>query len=143
MRRVMLIEADRRWPHPYAARLSQRSADENLRHHDVLVLHRVVFADPEIAEPQLLRANDQLKILVVALSQRLGRIVKRHDEHAVANGVRLVVHLGPSCAGGHASTGEADTLRGARPLRYEKEGPADWLGCRGRDYDRDTEDTGR
>src|SRR5262249_50720203 len=63
-----------------------------LGHHDVLVLHRVMLADPELREAQLLGADDQLQVLVVALTQRFGRVVERHDEHAVADRLHPVAH---------------------------------------------------
>ena len=67
------LQADRRRPHPDAFRLAQRAGDEDLGHHDVLVLHRVMLADPELAEAQLLGPDDQLQVFVVALRERLGR----------------------------------------------------------------------
>ena len=67
--RVVLVEADRRRPHADALRLAQRAGDEDLGHHDVLVLHRVMLADPELAEAQLLGPDDQLQVLVVALGR--------------------------------------------------------------------------
>ena len=48
--RVVLVEADRSWPQADAARLAQGAGDEDLGHHDVLVLHRVVLADPELGK---------------------------------------------------------------------------------------------
>ena len=90
--RVVLVEANRRRPHADAPRLAQRAGDEDLRHHDVLVLHRVMLADPELAESQLLGPDDQLQVLVVALPQRLGRVVEGHDEHAVTDHLQLVAH---------------------------------------------------
>jgi hypothetical protein len=45
----------------------------------------MVLTDPELVKAELLGADDELQILVVALSGRLGRIVVRHDEYAVAN----------------------------------------------------------
>ena len=72
-------------PRRMRLRLAQGAGDEDLGHHDVLVLHRVMLADPELAEAQLLGPDDQLQVLVVALRQRLGRVVERHDEHAVAD----------------------------------------------------------
>ena len=83
--RMMLLQADRRRPQADALRLAQGAGDEDLRHHDVLVLHRVMLADPELAEAQLLGPHDQLQVFVVALGRRLGRIVERHDEHAVVD----------------------------------------------------------
>src|SRR5256885_10622353 len=44
------------------------------------------------ALPIFLRPDDQLEVLVMALSQRLGRIVERHDEHAVMDLLYPVAH---------------------------------------------------
>ncbi len=98
--RVVLIETNGGRTQADAARLSQGASDEDLRHHDVLVLHRVMLADPELAEAQLLGLHDQLQVLVVALRRRLGRVVERHDEHAVTDRLHSVVHARfPSLSG--------------------------------------------
>src|SRR2546428_82340 len=66
MTRVVLVEADGGRAQADAVRFPQGTADEDLRHHDGLVLHRVMLADPELAEAQLLGADDQLEILAEA-----------------------------------------------------------------------------
>src|SRR5262245_13903417 len=80
---VMLIEAGRGGAETNPLRFPQGAGDEDLGHHDVLVLHRVMLADPELAEAKLLGADDQLQVLVVALPERLRRVMEGHDEHAV------------------------------------------------------------
>ncbi len=54
--------------------------DEELRHRDVLERHRVVLADPELVDTEFIGADDQLHVLVLALCERLGGIMERHDE---------------------------------------------------------------
>ena len=49
-----------------------------------------MLADPELGEAQLLGPDDQLQVLVVALGRRLGGVVERHDEHAVADRLRVM-----------------------------------------------------
>ena len=73
VRRVALLKTDRRRADANRSRLAERSGDECLRHHDVLVLHRVMLADPKLRETELLYANDQFEIFVVAFRQRLVR----------------------------------------------------------------------
>ena len=80
-------------PHPDRFRLAQRAGDEDLGHHDVFVLHRVVLADPELAESELLGPNDELQVLVIALSGRLSGVMKGHDEDAGADRRRVVRRL--------------------------------------------------
>src|SRR5262245_58584209 len=80
---MVLIEARRRGPETNGLRFTQRAADEDLGHHDVLVLHRVMLADPELAEPQLLGLDDQFKVFIQSFGTRLGRRMKGHDEHAI------------------------------------------------------------
>ena len=83
--RVVLVEADRGGSQADALGLPEHAADEDLGHDDRLVPHGVVFADPELAETELLGADDQLDVLVETLGQRFARRVKGHDEHAVVD----------------------------------------------------------
>jgi hypothetical protein len=92
---VVLVEADGGRPQADAPRLAQGAGDEDLRHHDVFILHRVMLADPEFGKAHLLGADDQLQVLVVALPRRLGRVVIRHDEHPVANRLHSLAHARP------------------------------------------------
>ena len=85
VRRMVLIETDRGGAQANRLGFPQRAGDEDLWHHDRLVLHRVMFADPELGESQLLGSNDELEILVERLGGRLRRGMKGHDEHAVPN----------------------------------------------------------
>src|SRR5262245_36762218 len=93
VRRMVLIQARGSGAQTDAPRLSEGAGDEDLRHHDVFILHRVMLADPEFAESQLLGANDQLQVLVVTLAQRLGWVVVRHDEHPILDRLYLLAHL--------------------------------------------------
>src|SRR5207249_1722243 len=69
---VMLVEADGGRTQANAFGLSQSAGNKNLGHDDVLVFHRVMFANPELAEAQLFRPDDKLQVLIVTLGQRLG-----------------------------------------------------------------------
>ena len=79
--RMVVLQADRRRSDANALRQPEHFRQEDLRHDDVLDARRMVLADPEIVEAQLLALHGQLEVLVDALGQRLGRIVDRHDEH--------------------------------------------------------------
>ncbi len=83
--RVVLLDADGAGAHPDRLRLAQGAGDEDLGHHDVFVLHRVVLADPELAETELLGPDDELQVLVIALGGRLGGVMEGHDEDAGAD----------------------------------------------------------
>ena len=96
MGRMVLIETDRSRAHPNPAGLPQGPCDEDLGHHDVLVLHGVMLTDPELAEPEFLGPNDQLQVLVMALGPRLLCGVEGHDENAVINGVHGFAPVGVS-----------------------------------------------
>ena len=82
---VVLLDADGGGAHPDRLRLAERAGDEDLGHHDVFVLHRVVLADPELAETELLGPDDELQVLVVALGGGLGGVMEGHDEDAGAD----------------------------------------------------------
>ncbi len=83
--RVVLLDAHGAGAHPDRLRFAQGAGDEDLGHHDVFVLHRVVLADPELAETKLLGPDDELQVLVIALGGGLGGVMERHDEHAGAD----------------------------------------------------------
>ena len=85
MRRMMLVETAGGRPQANRVRHSQCPGDEQLGHHDVFVLHRVVFTHPELSEPEPFAMLHQLEIFVDALGDRLGRGMVRHDEHAVVD----------------------------------------------------------
>src|SRR5262245_26512860 len=82
---MMLIQADGRRSKADARRFAEGPGDEDLGHHDRLILHRMMLADPELLEAELFGTNDQLQVFVVALGERLVRSVKGHDEHAVVD----------------------------------------------------------
>ena len=83
---MVLVETDRRGAQSNPLRLAQHAANEDLRHYDGLVFHRVVLADPELLEAQFLRPHDEFDVFLVSLRQRLGGVVIWHDEHAVFDG---------------------------------------------------------
>src|SRR5438093_1255797 len=41
-----------------------------------------MLTDPKLVESQLFAADDELQVFVIALHERLGRVVHRHQEHA-------------------------------------------------------------
>src|ERR1035441_4598325 len=55
----------------------------------------MVLSYPEIVEAQFLALHGQLEVLVDALSQRLGRIMNRHDEHSESQWLSIT-HSSPS-----------------------------------------------
>ncbi len=83
--RVVLLNAHGARAHPDRLRLAQGAGDEDLGHHDIFVLHRVMLADPELAETELLGSDDELQVLVIALGGGLDGIMERHDEDAGAD----------------------------------------------------------
>ena len=84
--RVVVLEADRRRSDPDPGGHSQRLADEDLGHDDVLHAGGMMFSHPELGKSQLLASHDQFKVLVEALGQRLIRIVHGHEEHPQLEG---------------------------------------------------------
>ena len=113
----MLGQADRGRTQADIRRLTQRSGDENLGHDDRLVPHRVMLADPELVDPEFVGPDDQLQVLVARLSQRLGRIVKRHDEDTGPNLLELFRHHCPLLPFG-SSPGVALAALCTVPLSY-------------------------
>ena len=93
--RMVVLQADRRRSDANALRQAEHFCQEDLRHDDVLDARRMVLADPEIVEAEFLALHGQLEVLVDALSQRLGRIMNRHDEHAESQRLS-VAHSSPS-----------------------------------------------
>ena len=84
--RMVLLKTDGGRTHVHVLGLRHGGGDEELRHGDVLVRHRVVLADPELVEAHLVGADGQLHVLVIALRQGLGGVVKRHDEDSGLDG---------------------------------------------------------
>ena len=67
-----------------------------------------MLADPELVEPQLVGPDDEFQILVEALIQWLGRIMKRHDENARPDPIDVLTHRNRLSRFGSAeSTGHA------------------------------------
>jgi len=64
---------------PERGRLRVRDAglDQEEQHSDSLIIN----------------ADDQFQVLVITLSERLGRVVERHDVHAVADRLQSIVHV--------------------------------------------------
>ena len=80
--RMMETEADRCRTEADAIGLAQNASDENLWHDNGLVLHGVVFANPELVEAERLGPDDKLDVLVEALGSRFIQRMERHDEYA-------------------------------------------------------------
>ena len=78
----MQIGADRRRAEANTLRLPQDAPDKDLRHDNGLVLHGMVFANPELIETERFGPHGQLNVLFVALGQWFVRWMERHDENA-------------------------------------------------------------
>jgi hypothetical protein len=68
VRRVMLLHAYRSRPQPDSLGVRKRAGDKELGHRDRLVLHRMMFADPELVEAEFFGPNDQFQVFVQALA---------------------------------------------------------------------------